>query len=906
MSNHGITYLSYTLQEHHLSLNVVYENQQKDSKPILSIGHEDLDTFLKRSVNTIYQSTLQYLDMESLPSDLLIGLDMSNAQRDAFRNAFSQVGIESHRLLNMPAVYASVHFDEYQKTLLKMVQHWSQETNVNPALFTRISAEVRDQHKLELNSQVFKKLESNLQKQIMKVAIVGAMKAGKSTFLNAVLGKFVMPAMDKRCTRRRFVLRNADESGNEVRSVEVWLSKENRSYKEPTLSLSADENGWTTEELRGYLFALNSPNLLDHSELTPIETQLLDDFKSLSFGQKSQDQVQKALKTSSKYIDKIVLTHPFYKLKAKETGKIEFWDTPGPNAIEEFEKEASENSIRGLSDRQTFNNAIKEADALVVIFNVMQQESEAQDEIFKAVKLYQGKSGSVLLVANKVDLRQKRATISLDDLLANLQKEGEKRYGLKLRKPIPNSSRPAQISREIAQAVQSVGGEIDDLEDHPIYGDLYEEYEPFETKKVRKLAKNLGFEDFPWIGVEEVSGIKKTEKALREFFKQEKGRAVLSGVVRHIYPFLTCNQGYCEIELNALKTKIEDLYKLQDTLNQETQGFETLQRHHLDVFHTHQSSQLNQLYAQIDRISQERKRGFSTFLDRLFPGEDHKIDDLHFQERAGEVKSQFNSQIYSYNESVQEIMDKVTQDQILTSLGQEQDQFIGEIRNKIKRDLKIKTSHPVINKEISHQGARKSKTLTPKFKTEHRYDQVELEDAGNLAGGLVGGAGAAAGAIVAGAKVAAVVASGPIGWFAIAGVGLAGLAGGGIAGWLAGDQVGKAGYKATHAKKEVKVLSHKKLKSSLLKTLKEELESTNQKNKNAIKAYYNALFQAIQKSGQQNLNQLNEQLKKIKKEAEDPNKQLYVEQLESENQSYWNDLKPLEEIAKKLELLKDR
>ena len=72
---------------------------------------------------------------------------------------------------------------------------------------------------LNLDSKVFRGIELNLQKKVIRVAIIGVMKAVKSIFLNTILDSFVMPAMDKRCTCCRFILRNPDESGNGTRSI---------------------------------------------------------------------------------------------------------------------------------------------------------------------------------------------------------------------------------------------------------------------------------------------------------------------------------------------------------------------------------------------------------------------------------------------------------------------------------------------------------------------------------------------------------------------------------------------------------------------------------------------------------------------------------------------------------------
>ncbi len=447
------------------------------------------------------ERVLEILNKSSM-NDFPIALACPDEWRLAISKAFRSIRIEEFDVFDRGVVEAFCFYDYFEKCLQNLFFKWIEKCRTEPSIAKHAKLSL-----LQLEEK-----QASLRNKRMTVAVVGAMKAGKSTFLNALLGQFVLPAMDKRCTRRRFTLCNADEKG-EGRRVDVFLLKNQEfSQKSGILSVDADKLGWTSEHLRSYLFALNSPNLLGVTEqqLDPHEKMFLDSFRCIPFkSAEERELIHKALKREAASIDYIRLTHPFYSLPQSQIGTLELWDTPGPNAIEE-EAQEEKNEQRYLSDRESFQSAVKDSNALLVIFDVMQQEAEAQDEVLKIVSERRSGTSSVLVIANKVDLRPKRNVLPIENLLDEIQRQAQERHGMVLRPPLPTSSRPAQLARELIRSGDATQPE------------LLEEYESIERPEDRRRNPNE-----PARAVEERSNILKTEELLKRFFRQEPGRAVL-------------------------------------------------------------------------------------------------------------------------------------------------------------------------------------------------------------------------------------------------------------------------------------------------------------------------------------------------------------------------------------------
>jgi GTPase Era involved in 16S rRNA processing/uncharacterized membrane protein YhaH (DUF805 family) len=574
-------YNSFDISERGLSL--IIHNTIKDR------AERQLDTFSasppsQQEVKRLFKRGLEQLKEQLNVSDLrseLVAVKSTPEQLEWCRECAEGFGLEPHQILEPSIAYASAFFEPVRDTVIQEMDAWLDLIEDKPYLLEHTEVDRSD----------LQDAREALLHQVMRVAVVGAMKAGKSTFLNALLGRYIMPAMDKRCTRRQFTLRNANDQGEQRRLVEVLtLSADRTLTRSEVLSLDIDRLNWSDDDLRAYLFALNSPDLFSAPEdtLDKMELQLKRDFESISFGNtRVQNSIRQSLKSESHLISKIILTHPLYALTPETTGQMEFWDTPGPNAIETEIREAQDQGEavvqRERSDRETYKNALRRADALLVIFDVMQQEAESQDEIFRTVKERQGASGSVLLIANKVDQRQSRDTIPLDDVLAGIQRDAYERYdGMRLRKPIPNASKPAQLAREVARALEEHPDclNIDELLDsHPHYEPLIDDYEKTEDRRARKFSR-----DKPWHGVEEYSGIKGTEQALGAFFKQETGRAVLGNCVYTLHQFLTKNQEYTSRQLAGLRAEMSVLVNVREDLERGQTHLSELQRDHRDRF----------------------------------------------------------------------------------------------------------------------------------------------------------------------------------------------------------------------------------------------------------------------------------------------------------------------------------
>jgi GTPase SAR1 family protein len=802
------------------------------------------------------QQALEHLN-ESSFGGVPVALQCPGSWRQSLLQAFEKAGFHAFDVLTRGAVEAACFYDHFEQQLAPLLSKWLELCQHDPEILRHST----------ISRELLERSQRALVEKRMTVAIVGAMKAGKSTFLNALLGRFVMPAMDKRCTRRRFVLRNADPLG-EGKRLEVHLlgSTSNAPIRSTRLSLDADELGWSTEQLRSYLFALNAPNLIEgaKTQLDRHEQMLLHDFQQLPFASEdAKKEVHEALRDEAAKIDTIWLTHPFHNLPFGEVGLLELWDTPGPNAIEEEAEEAFDER-RILSDREAFERAVKDSSALLVIFDVMQQEAQAQDEVLKIVSQRHGEAGSILIIANKVDLRPKRGVLPLGELLAEVQKQAYDRYGMSIRPPIPTSSRPAQLAREIMAY-----GSVEDAPE-----DLQEEYDAVERREDRKAN-----EEQPEKAVEARSGIVETEMLLKRFFRQEPGRAILQDATTKLLTLLEDNHNHQQQILSAQEAEQAQFQAAANVLDR---GYATLaetQDEATTEFEQAYQTNIHAMKQGLKRAKSSCLQAVEQFWNRQF-GSSNKLNKSSFESKRNKAYTE----TFTWLQEATELFDEAHRKSIQETIPMFWEAINNELRHiesNAAQELGMIVEEKTLEDSFQVKAIYTNSLPSVKFDSNTKKDESYGENIGT--GAAIGaGVGTALG-VVGG------ILAGPIGWAVLAGA---------AAGAAAGAGAGAANTKD--------ITEYTASKSNVIKAYKNHFsslfDSWEKENLARLKQVKSATRKQIDQTAQDMMNQMKERLEVARALAVDPHRKEKILRLQHFLTELEQDMEPLRRIATRLDL----
>ncbi len=844
-------------------LEQVYLDRERRETPIAlrsglsldSRNHSNLVEAGTLALRTLHES----LGVERITNEnvaLSYPPDWRTKVEDACTTAAAQLGVDL-AFMQPSAAEAICFFDHWEAEIRPICREWVNACIKRPEMLDGTGVTLDE----------FRSAVTSLESREMTVAVVGGMKAGKSTFLNALLGQFVMPALDKRCTRRRFNLYNQAD-GKPVRRVSVWRWRPEGREEDLRLAIDVDDLGWTSEELRSYLFALNAPGLLQDGveNLDPLEKSMIEAYGALRFGtDEKRKEVDAALRSSNPPIETIQLAHPFWGLSFAQTGRVQVWDTPGPDAIEDQDQD------RGLrrTDSQTFEHALRESSAVIVLFDVTRNESAAQDEVLKRISTHRSKSpDSVVLLANKVDQRQVRNVEPLDSLLASIRANVGQRYNLRLRPVLPVASRPAQLAREMLSEIKA-GREIDDK--------LQEDYDTVERPSDRKADP-----DCPPRAVEVRSRIAEVETLLGRFFRQDHGKVLLQGALGKTLTVLHHRYNVTQLRLAGLGAKQAELDDAVAKLAHAAPGLERL----LDAEDKRLSSRLNEAISsakqaveaskkdclnKFGKVREDKVGARSTIPTSEFAALEEAFSSAMepaFSELRAGLARQFESGIVDQANATWSVVNVYLQDrerEIGRSLGVE----LGKLPLESKPALEF----------VRSQGKQEVARIK---QTEHVGTEPGL-----VAGGVIGG----------GMGVAAVVGAlflGPVGWVAAAAV-LAGAAAtgagvGGAVGYLGGDVIEKELVKAAEVKK----------------VYEDSIGKGFEEMKNAIEQEYRRCFAAILSEVKSRATRKTDELRRLLAEcaaqANDANRAATMKSLQDDLNRFQRSIPKLSEAALRLGL----
>jgi GTPase Era involved in 16S rRNA processing/gas vesicle protein len=232
----------------------------------------------------------------------------------------------------------------------------------------------------EINSTEIKEslisLNSNLKDRRYTVAVIAAMKAGKSTLFNALLGNDLLPNETAACTVAITEIKFAKESSNVIK----------KHFKDGSIV-----------EIK----ASGSKSLQENFH---------EDIRKC----RKKDEVNN--------VDKYFIEHPIIALQDEQyTGLVENFlliDTPGPN-------EANTGDFDTYALKETAYYQLRNADAIVFIFDYQVYKSETNarllQDIFQGREDIKKDNGKIFFAVNKIDIRTSKDD-SKNDIIKNVQK----------------------------------------------------------------------------------------------------------------------------------------------------------------------------------------------------------------------------------------------------------------------------------------------------------------------------------------------------------------------------------------------------------------------------------------------------------------------------------------------------
>lgn len=335
----------------------------------------------------------------------------------------------------------------------------------------------------------------------MVIAVVGTMKAGKSTTINAIVGHEVLPNRNYPMTALPTVVTHI--SGKKIPSLEFSNSKpiNNLSKKiaEKIDNMSSDE--------------INDIDFLHHKEVEDLISELKTkgqlELNSRYEGQEQIFEFLKSLNDIMRLAKELRLEPPYeaYRLiddlptievefqhlsdlEKQSHGKLSIIDTPGPNEYGQSEK------LKAI-----FKDQLQKASAVLLVVDYTQMNSEAGGDVREEISTVQGSLGERFFVMlNKFDAKTKN-DVSQEDTVSffcNQLMDGN----VKAENVFPVSAQRAFLANRAINELDS-NGTLNVKDDWvPDFGEIAfgedweEDIEDAEDvrKKAKKIWKKAGFE----------------------------------------------------------------------------------------------------------------------------------------------------------------------------------------------------------------------------------------------------------------------------------------------------------------------------------------------------------------------------------------------------------------------------
>ena len=252
----------------------------------------------------------------------------------------------------------------------------------------RESRQDRDGKSLESVQADVKKALSALKESRYEVAVVAPMKAGKSTFLNSMIGADLLASESAACTICRTEVRHI-EPDQTPRLLEYWDNQD-------------------------------KGEILVEGNAQAIQQKFLERTRQLRTNRENNPETP--------YPRRFELWHPIEAVQGLPAlSGFTLIDTPGPN-----EWQAGTLSRETVALREAALAALRQCNVVIFVLNYRSVRDNAADELFKAITqdrkdLLQDNKARIYFILNQIDLRAEQdPTIekTIDNLRADLSKFG--------------------------------------------------------------------------------------------------------------------------------------------------------------------------------------------------------------------------------------------------------------------------------------------------------------------------------------------------------------------------------------------------------------------------------------------------------------------------------------------------
>lgn len=430
--------------------------------------------------------------------------------------------------------------------------------------------------KIKESKEILKGEKQKLDSVEMVLAVVGTMKAGKSTTINAIVGSEVLPNRNRPMTAIPTLIRHTPKQVKPVMKLE---------NSKPLIKLMAELEKALSKAQEDILSTLNQDK--DMAELIGF---IKDDSKSLEASYEGEDHIFWILKTLNDLVrlskslcidfpfedyDEIhelpVIEIEFTHLRGQDSkGTFTLLDTPGPN-------EAGQSpALKAMLDDQ-----LQKASAVLSVMDYTQLKSEADAEVRKSINaIAKHAKGRLFVLVNKFD-QKNRNSDDAEAVKKYVSNDLMKGMGVKEDHVFPVSSRWGYLANQ-AQNCLDQQGKLPKGEKASWVGDFGEEGfgRRWESKiedveEVKEVIKSL-WQDSQFEEPLEKVIVASQNNVYPTVIKSaaSKLHKLLSGLDTSLEALkggLLKDAQQIENEIQALQKDIEDIAKLEEASQKQTE-----------------------------------------------------------------------------------------------------------------------------------------------------------------------------------------------------------------------------------------------------------------------------------------------------------------------------------------------
>ena len=332
---------------------LLYKNYFKADEINLGISEKDFeekeDDFLEE-LNTKISS--EYENIKSLePSYIMKMIYILQKEKELI----PPISEETHRLLNYFKTKKEI---QPQKTIVPVVENTTNNTELNTQIINALTLFCNEFQNSKSNHEQIKNLTFEVRKlieylkiyDVIFIPFLGASNAGKTTIINGIIGKELLPCDLNECTKRGIIIKYTDKNETTLRKANF---REDIFFNRPYYYFEAD-----------HIIARG-------------EKQVSETLKGLNyeFNEKEEDSFY-YIKTKIKLFDDMGLDKYIKEM-------IYLIDFPGFGTGNVFEKDIY-NKVMSICNSFVFvvrNSVIKEKNAKRILDSIFQQAKEQKNKL---------------------------------------------------------------------------------------------------------------------------------------------------------------------------------------------------------------------------------------------------------------------------------------------------------------------------------------------------------------------------------------------------------------------------------------------------------------------------------------------------------------------------------------------